>query len=601
MRTNVHNSISEINQFSNDSSKTNQIMCKYGLMCRFHMLNNCKFVHPTASGGADVSDIDSANDTRIVTNTFSASLVPKKYPTDFKVDKLLKELINDPTVNIETFYQKEKAGEVQVNNLTCVLLGFSDNMEDKYLDRRMIKLYNIYCSDHALVISRPEVPGEPICVSFNVEHNAHVKERITKFVNSVNSKLNANKKLELPQNRINTFVQDILYLKNKQILDLIRRVISQNSRMDIIFNFQEVSPSLFCELANELKSMKCQMTKLTCQHVLEACQEYDNEKLKELGLSGTDRPDPIKISEYIDELKQKIPKEFDPNKHSGRFSVNGSFLSLVYSSGKDVRSNIEIYDYKAEFPKSEDDFAKLAMIANNLPENQHKFLRSRPVVTYSKICNTQSRMLQNGVMLGSMFLICRGILLEDFSTVNYHGHITSMSTEYLLGKINCNSLDTLFNVFENDFERNTIYTEKPSSIDFGIEMYMPLITSFANTLSNTSSTIKCIAGDFNMSDTKFQTYQLTDTSEDFIGTNKVNKNDRILRINISFRSSFKFVSKMDYCVVRCYYCTDPSDEYYWNDREWDIYWEGYDWSNEYDFYYDDYSVCFYDKSDDKLT
>jgi hypothetical protein len=58
---------------------------------------------------------------------------------------------------------------------------------------------------------------------------------------------------------------------------------------------------------------------------------------------------------------------------------------------------------------------------------------------------------------------------------------------------------------------------------------------------------------------------------------------------------------MDYCVVRCYYCTDPSDEYYWNDREWDIYWEGYDWSNEYDFYYDDYSACFYDKSDDKLT
>ncbi len=419
----------------------------------------------------------------------------------------------------------------QPSNLSCVLLGYCDNIEPKYCTSRLVSLYNKYCSDHAMVLTIPENPDSSVYVSFNVEHNAHVLHRIMRFVNSVNSSCGGDPKtMVLPQERIDAFVEKILELKNRRIHDLISGVVSKYFDRLVIINLQEVSPSLFVHLGRDLKGIRCKMTKLVPQHVVEVLLDYDRDQLENLGLVGSEPKDIAGIEMYIDDLIEQIPSEYNPAKHQGRFSVNGSFLSLIHQPNENC-PNIWFEPFDTKLHKTEEDYASLAVIANMYVGNQVKFVKSRPVMLHTQICGTTSGLLHNGVMLGSFFVNCRGILIEHYGVINYHGHLKYGSSERLLNAIrnnNPNDISDLLDVFEQDFfeERTFTITETPT-IYIGLEMYRTLLESFMSTLSPLTSTIDCIGGDFNMKNEVFRTYGVTNKSVDLMG-GRNNANDRII-------------------------------------------------------------------------
>ncbi len=492
--------------------------CKFGKWCR--KIDSCNFTHP--------NELDKNGNP-------SASIFQS--PTDKLVNEALRELVNDPNVDIESLYFKNMAEDgtykPPLSNLSCVLLGYCDdinNIDPKCCSRRLISLYNKYCSDHALVLTNPKSLESSVCVSFNVEHNAHALRRIMRFVNSVNSNCGGDpKNMVLSQERINVFVEKIFAFKNKKIQEVISEVVSKYCDRIIVINLQEVSPSLFVWLGNNLRGLKCRMTKLIPQHVVEVLLDYDREQLENLGLVGDKPKDIAGIERYISSLDKKIPSTYNPDRHRGRFSINGSFLSLVHQPEEDY---LNIWFDHAIRPKSEEDFATLAAIANRSLSNQAKFLRSRPVMLHTQICGVTSGLLHNGVMLGSFFVSCRGILVEDYGVINYHGHTKLGSTERLLNAINNDNpsnIADLLDVFEHDFseDRNFVISESPTMY-IGLATYNSLLDSYMSTLPSLTTKIGCIGGDFNMPSDKFHLSGVNDWSEELVGSYRHNANDRIV-------------------------------------------------------------------------
>ncbi len=497
--------------------------CKFGKWCR--LIDTCKFTHP---GKLDENGDSSASDV-------PASIYQS--PMDKLVNDALRELINDPEVDIESLYFKNMAEDATykppLSNLSCVLLGYCDdinNIDPKCCSRRLISLYNKYCSDHALVLTKPARPESSVCVSFNVEHNAHALHRIMRFVHSVNSNCGGDpKNMVLPQERINIFVEKIFAFKNRKIQEVISEVVSKYSDRIIVINLQEVSPSLFVWLGRNLKGLRCKMTKLVPQHVVEVLLDYDRDQLENLGLVGSKPNDISGIERYISDLDKQIPSKYNPAKHQGRFSVNGSFLSLVHQPDEDC---VNIWFEPSIQPKSEEDFASLAVSANRCASNQAKFVRSRPVMLHTQICGATSGLLHNGVMLGSFFVSCRGILIEDYGVINYHGHTKLRSSECLLNAISNNNpsdIVDLLDVFEHDFsEKRTFAISESPTTYIGLEVYSSLLESFIMSLPSLTTKIGCIGGDFNMPSDKFHLCGVNDWSDELVGSYRHNANDRIV-------------------------------------------------------------------------
>lgn len=416
---------------------------------------------------------------------------------------------------------------IKCSKLTYILMGFRKSSGNRRLYK--IPAYDRYCSDHGIILLEKR---DHVIVSFNVEHNGHVCHRIRDFVSGIESDSIISPRT-FSQEKIDKFISSVLYFKNLQILSKLQEIISRFGHKQIVINLQEVSPSLYVILALNLK---CQITKLHNQHLLEIQQQYDADEIKKLGVQQ--ECDVSAIEEYIKNLAERVPTVYDPVKHGGRFEVNGSFVSIVHvpMSSKKVSTGNSGIDFGIDMyslPDSEEDYSKIVITSNNLPANQPHFVRSRPVMTYSQICNIGSRLLDNGVMLGTFFVICRGIYLEDYKTLNFHGHKKTMSSECLLNGIASGNLDIVFDMFEHDFDSNREFEVADKRILIDTRIFKPILTSFMDTLPPVSCDINYVAGDFNMRNEEFAPYRLRDAAIEPLNFKRCNDLDRIIELDIT--------------------------------------------------------------------
>jgi hypothetical protein len=307
-------------------------------------------------------------------------------------------------------------------------------------------------------------------------------------------------------------------------------------RKEIVINLQEVTPSLYVILA---KKLKCRVTKLISQHQIEINQDYDAEKLVELGVKNAERTEEniAAIEKYKRELEEKVPTYSDLEKYKGRFEVNGSFMSMVYTPSSSVDdekdTSIEIDIDMENLPASEKEYADKVMASNSLLSNECKFVRARPIMLYSQICNIGSRMLDNGVMFGSFFVICRGIYLEDYKTINFHGHKKSKSSEHLLEGIVKGNLNTILDVFDYDFDSEREYKVADKRVLIETEIFEPILTKFIEGVSEVSKVdVDYVVGDFNMRDDEFNKYGLKDEGIEPLNFKRGNTLDRIISTSI---------------------------------------------------------------------
>ncbi len=477
---------------------------------------------------------------------------PKPQPGDRTnindlVENAVRDLVDDSSVEISNLFNCVGLADLKQHpsKLSYVLLGVS-HLTYASVNEWKVKTYNKYCSDHAIIL---KTINDTIYVSFNVEHNSHVADRIKKFVHGIRFLIGDvssenHKPKEFEPEKIDEFVSSILHIKNMYILGLLKKTIKENIQSKIIINLQEVSPSMYVMLAFNLP---CQITKLTCQHIMEICQDYDKEMLDSMGvfekkLSETNIQD---IEAYIKSLSKKVPQKFDPDKHGGRFAVNGSFVSLVYnprSPNNKLNSDIDFGINSNNLPNTEEEYAKLVVNSNKLPANQTKFVKSRQIMIHTQICGVESGLLYNGVMLGTFMVNCRGILLEDYGSINYHGHKKYLSSVCLLEGIQSSNLSKIFDIFEHDFNSDRVYKISNNRTYISLDIYDQLLDSFIKTLPVLSYRIKSVAGDFNMSREEFGAYGLDDRADELISQHssnyngvvrRTNNNDRILSLDIS--------------------------------------------------------------------
>ena len=415
---------------------------------------------------------------------------------------------------------------IKCSKLTYILMGFKKSSDKRRLYK--ISAYDKYCSDHGIILLERT---DTVIVSFNVEHSGHVCHRIRDFVSGIESDPIISPRT-FSSKKVDKFVSSVLHLKNLQILSKLQEIINRFGRKQVVINLQEVPPSLYVILALNLK---CRITKLHNQHLVEINQKYDDDEIEKLG--ARKECNISAIEEYIRDLAERVPTVYDPVEHGGRYEANGSFVSIVHvpvSSAKVSTENSGIIfgiDMNS-LPDSEEEYAKIVTTSNNLPSNQANFMRSRPVMTYSQTCNIGSRLLDNGVMLGTFFVICRGIYLEDYKTINFHGHKKTMSSECLLDGIRSANLDMVFDMFEHDFDSSRDFEVTNKKILIDARIFEPVLTSFMETLPSVSCDINYVAGDFNMRNEEFAPYSLRDVAIEPLNTRRCNDLDKILEMNI---------------------------------------------------------------------
>jgi hypothetical protein len=482
--------------------------CKWGDKCINNQKGKCIFNHSKASGA-------------------KASYHPKVAVEQekCKVSEALAELIEDPSVNINSLFDSS----INCSKLTYILMGLEKSPGKKPLYR--IPSYNNYCSDHGII----SLEGATrVTVSFNVEHNGHVHEKCQKFLSGIEADPEVSRTFDT--NKKEKFISKILQMKNERIVCKIQEIITMYERKEIVINLQEVTPSLYVILA---KKLKCRVTKLISQHQIEINQDYDAEKLVELGVKNAERTEEniAAIEKYKRELEEKVPTYSDLEKYKGRFEVNGSFMSMVYTPSSSVDdekdTSIEIDIDMENLPASEKEYADKVMASNSLLSNECKFVRARPIMLYSQICNIGSRMLDNGVMFGSFFVICRGIYLEDYKTINFHGHKKSKSSEHLLEGIVKGNLNTILDVFDYDFDSEREYKVADKRVLIETEIFEPILTKFIEGVSEVSKVdVDYVVGDFNMRDDEFNKYGLKDEGIEPLNFKRGNTLDRIISTSI---------------------------------------------------------------------
>ena len=467
----------------------------------------------------------SPNLSEIHSQTTACASIPKKVQPNITIQDALIELIDD--TDIYSLFDSA----IKCSRLTYILMGFRKSSENHRLYK--IPVYDKYCSDHGIILLENE---HCTTVSFNVEHNGHVCERIRNFVAGIERDPSISPRVFSPK-KVDKFVSSVLHLKNLQILNNIQEIIRRFGHKQIVINLQEVPPSLYVILALNLK---CSVTKLINQHLIEIHQKYNTTELDKLGVRKEERNEEniSAIEEYIRNLAKKVPVVYDPVEHSGRFEVNGSFMSIVHvpvisakvSAGN---SGINFGIDMNSLPDCEQAYAKIVATSNNLPTNQPNFAKSRPIMTYTQTCNIGSGLLDNGVMLGTFFVICRGIYLEDYKTINFHGHKKSKTSECLLDGIRRGNLDMVFGMFEHDFNSNRDFEVTDKRILVDTRIFEPLLTSFMATLPVVSYNINYVAGDFNMRNDEFSPYGLRDMASEALLFKRSNDLDKIIQLDVN--------------------------------------------------------------------
>ena len=502
-------------------------ICRWGSNCRLKEKDACKYAHPekvivTAQVGVPPSK--SSISVASALSTSSQSGGGNVYKKSLTLNDELIELIDD--TNIDILFDSG----IICSRLTYILMGFGKSSDNRRLNK--IRIYEKYCSDHEIILLEN---GHCITVSFNVEHNGQVSERIRNFVEGIQGDRTISPRVFSPK-KVDKFVSSVLHLKNLQILSKLRDIISRFRHKQIVINLQEVSPSLYVILA---LSLNCRVTKLTNQHLLEIHQQYDTSVLDKLGARNEERNEEniSAIEEYIRNLAEKVQVVYDPIEHSGRFEVNGSFMSIVHVPVPPAKISVENSGINFgidlnSLPDCEEAYAKIVTTSNNLPANQPNFVKSRPVMTYSQTCNIGSGLLNNGVMLGTFFVNCRGIYLEDYRTINFHGHKKSKSSECLLDGIRGRNLDMVFDMFEHDFDSNRNFEVADRRILVDTRIFEPILTSFMATLPVVSYNISYVAGDFNMWNDDFSPYGLRDMSSEANNDRRSNQLDKIIQLDI---------------------------------------------------------------------
>jgi hypothetical protein len=436
---------------------------------------------------------------------------------DTEITNEIRKMIGNSTFDTQSVFDPE----IRCSKLAYVL-GLLNERKWK------TPVYNKYCSDHAPIITDT---SNLVVVSFNTEHNGHVCDRVRTFVKHIETTC----KKTFESKKIDHFVSTILQMKNLHILSLIRKIFGKYKNKTIIVNLQEVSPSLYVILTTNLR---CRVTKLNCQHLIEILQKYDNDKIVELGLGQDEKSEKniLDIEKYISDLTEKVPKVYSPLEHGGRFTINGSFATFVYDPVTPLKHtdlvDVDFGKAASTLAMSEEDYAKVVVKSNNLAANQSKFLRSRPIITHTQICNIGSGLMDWGVMFGSFFMICRGIYIIDYNTINVHGHRKSKSSEFLLEGICKGNLTNIFDIFELDFDTNREIQVSEKRLLINAKIFEPLLQSFMEQHPVVPGRINFLSGDLNMKNDEFANYGLTDNGTEFLGVKRSNNLDRIISFNI---------------------------------------------------------------------
>jgi len=451
-----------------------------------------------------------------------------------EIIKLIEETIDDNTINVKSLTESLFEPTIRCSKLAYILLGTEIK---KYYK---IPLYNKYCSDHTPILTVNSETAT-VYVSFNVEHSGHVLDRLDVFIRHI--EIVCQKTLDSV--KVDNFKSKIINMKNSHILNLIRSIIETHSDKRIIFNIQEASPSLYVVLSTNLR---CRMTKLQNQHLIEVFQRFDNDKIVKLGLRNSEHSEHsehselserteeniIEIEEYIRDMTTRVPNTYNQIVQGGRFTVNGSFMSFVFEPTVRLEDK-DLLDFGLDIsvlPINEEEYCRIVLRSNNLPENQDKFLRSRPIMMHTQICNIGSRLLNNGVMLGSFILICRGIHIIDYNTLNFHGHKNSKSTEFLLNGIKRRDLKNIFDIFEHNFEEVREVTVTDKRLTIQARIFEPLLRSFMEQYRNIPCQIDCLTGDLNMKNDDFRKYELANSGTDLSGNVFDTGIDKIISFNI---------------------------------------------------------------------